>query len=188
MLGQGKRRDATEVGYELEVCHQRAAAPRDIKMDASSSAASSADGASSSADGGRTSPRMRGGGATPPASPASPEAVATELQVAAEIQRLLRATRKRKLAIVERDTLESLEVATLSSEQTSWERDAAPSPSSWNRREADSDDDEAEMPDLSEFQSSQQPQEERLPDIEECLTQDSLPPPPQLLQHQRRGS
>ena len=82
-------------------------------------------------DGSRSSGviRCRGGGATPPPSP--PEVAASELTVAAEIQQLLRKTRKRKLEIVERDALELIDAVWLGSEQTSWEREDAPSPSSW---------------------------------------------------------
>ena len=82
-------------------------------------------------DGSRSSGvmRCRGGGATPPPSP--PEVAASELTVAAEIQQLLRKTRKRKLEIVQNDALGLIDAVSLGSEQTSWEREDAPSPSSW---------------------------------------------------------
>ena len=98
-----------------------------------------------SAPGSSSSPpntlRCRGGGATPPPSPGSPVDAANELQVAAEIQQLLRRTRKRKLEIVERDAQQQLEALSteICTEQTSWEREAAPSPSS--RRPVDDEDD-----------------------------------------------
>ena len=52
--------------------------------------------------------------------------------MAAEIQQLLRRTRKRKLEIVEKDAQQLFEAASLGTELTSWERERAPSPSSWN--------------------------------------------------------
>ena len=119
---------------------------------AQAGASSSMGAGSSSMDAGSSadvpSPiRCRGGGATPPAEPGSPEQVVNELAVAAEIQRLLHNTRKRKLEIVERNTLGTLEAAWLGTEQTSWERESAPSPSSWNPAATDHDeasrDDEA---------------------------------------------
>ena len=72
---------------------------------------------------------LRGGGAKSP-DPVEPAVV--QLEVAAELQQLLRKARKRKLEILEHEAHSQLEAAsvTLGTEQTSWEREAAPSPSS----------------------------------------------------------
>ena len=113
--------------------------------------------------------RCRGGGATSPAETGSPEQVANELQVAAEIQRLLRQTRKRKLEIVERDCAEQLDAAWLGTEQTSWERERAPSPSSWMPA-ADSEEEGVEG-DEQESGEAARP----TPDVSDPMA--SLPPP-----------
>ena len=73
--------------------------------------------------------RCRGSGATPPGSPT--ETAESHLEVAAELQRLLSRTRKRRHDIVEHEAIGELEATSLLDEQTSWEREAAPSPSSW---------------------------------------------------------
>ena len=63
-------------------------------------------------------------------SPSSATLDPLELQIVAEVAALLQRTRKRKLEIVEREAEAHLEASTIADELTSWERDAAPSPSS----------------------------------------------------------
>ena len=127
----------------------------------------------------RNSPplRCRGGGATPPASPGSPTDAASELEVAAEIRQLLRRTRKRKVEILEHESVSALEATLLGDEMTSWERDAAPSPSSWNVAPANDTDDE---PDVSDPLAGEEPFGD------EPWPRRPQPPPPPLQQRKRQ--
>ena len=98
---------------------QRAGEPSSSRASPSASASAS------------PSVRCRGGGATPPLSPTEPAAAVEQLEVAADIAALIRRTRKRKLEIVEREVQDALGAGSITYEPTSWERESAPSPSSW---------------------------------------------------------
>ena len=78
--------------------------------------------------------RCRGGGATPPPSPSEPPEA---LEVAAALGSILRRARKRKLEIMVNETEQAFESNTVADEPTSWEKEAAPSPSTAAEQKVD---------------------------------------------------